>query len=44
MKHLKLHLNIWFTILGGRTNMVQLLVRDVGFSKKIIRFLDKKEL
>ena len=44
MKHLKLNLNLWFTFLGGRTNMVQLLVQDVGFSKKIIRFIDIKEL
>lgn len=43
MKHFELNINIWVTILGGRTNMVQLLVRDVGFSKKIIRFLDKRE-
>lgn len=44
MKHLKLRLDVWFAILGGRTNMVQLLVRDVGLSKKIIRFLDIKEI
>lgn len=43
MKQLKLNFNVWFTIFGGRTNMVQLLARDVGLSKKIIRFLDIKE-
>ena len=44
MKHLKLNLNVWFKVLGGRNKMVQLLVQDVGFSKKIIRFIDIKEI